>query len=133
MWDHNAYARLLNTSWLQLNIHKMCNSSHQPVTFRFAKLINSRSIVLSERAYPKDEEEFGEMVSFVKFDDIPREYARLAGMAAEERRRLARSRSSLFAERFHPQRIFSRAGVYAILERVMAKASNTRVVCPRPT
>lgn len=106
---------------VHLNLHKSCESAHNPVVFRAALLLSRGAAVLSERAYPKDEEEFRGLVHFGAVDalpamldgllhrsDAPALPRRSDGRALQTRREVA----ALFAERFAPRRIFERAGLY---------------------
>ena len=123
-WTGKDFATVLTVSPIHVNIHKNCEEVHNPVTFRFAKLLNSGVLLISEFSYPKDEEEFEGLVSFVNFTDIPSEYWRLANMSGEARRELAQTRRKRFAKRFHPPALFERAGIYDMLEESFAVAAS---------
>jgi hypothetical protein len=115
-WDDHAYERVLNTHNIYVNLHKECGSgSHWPVTWRNAKLLNSHALIISERAYSKDEQEFEGLVDFVDTHQIPERYRQLANMNATARQQIADSRAQAFSNKFDPGRIFERAGIYGNL------------------
>ena len=133
VWAAASFARLLGEHGLFVNLHKSvpakheswqarCGDAHNPVTFRFAKLLSEATLLLSERCDPSDEAELDGLVSFVAFDDLGAEYGRLVGMGAAEREALAQVRQAGFAARFAPEAIVRRAGIAAALERRAASS-----------
>ena len=126
VWDDVAYFQLLGSTTVFINLHKsvvqgsanwapICGDSHNPATFRFAKLLNVGAILISERCYPADEAEFHGLVSFVDFDSIGNEFARLRDMDVSERMAMAHHRRVKFFGRFDPALIMKRAGIASML------------------
>jgi len=120
VWKDSAYEALLKRHDIFLNIHNYCMDGHNPVTFRVARLLNARGIVISERCHPKDEIEFDGIVTFVNTTvswpaALAAAYNRTAAMPAHERTSLAARRHRLWTKRFAPATIFERAGLYELL------------------
>ena len=90
-----------------------------PVTFRVPKLLDAGALIISLRCHPEDEAEFAGMVDFVEESDILPTFWRLAAQPPDARRELAAQRRALFRERFTPQRIFERAGIYGRLDQLL--------------
>ena len=127
VWDDKSFGALLNADPpnLFVNLHKQCGERHNPVTFRQAKLLNARQLILSERCYEKEEDEYKGMVRFVGPDDqsgnAKNGSASCVRSIADEYHRIVQSRSwaeeadkaaELFVRRFQPRDIFWRAGLY---------------------
>lgn len=111
-----------------LNLHKTCESQHNPVVFRTALLLSRGATVLSERAYWRDEQEYAGLVRFGRVQEL----ATMLDAALDSPPGINRGSSAgsvvtttamhalqthahvakLYAERFAPQRIFERALVY---------------------
>jgi hypothetical protein len=118
-WDVDAYERVLDTHNIYLNLHKRgCSDGGiNPITWRNAKLLNAHALIISQRAYPKDEEEFEGLIDFVALKEIPERYRQLANMDTPVRQKIADERARLFSERFQARHIFERAGVYGNITR----------------
>ena len=122
LWDAEEYRQLLRTHDIWLNIHKLCGDAHNPVTFRVQRVLSAGGLLISERAYWKDEREFDGLVDFVglRGDNstaLVAEYRRVATLSATERAEIAATRQRRFHERFSPKRIFERTGLYALFDR----------------
>jgi hypothetical protein len=127
LWSPMAFERWWRASgrWAaHLNLHKACESARNPVVFRTSILLSRGATVISERANHKDEREYAGLVHFGAVDEIPHLLNRLwiapqpATPFGARRVRSVQLRpelASVYAERFAPQRIFERAGVYAAL------------------
>ena len=111
VWTDAGLAALLRQYDCFLNVHKNCERGHAPVTFRHALLLSAGKLLLSERAYPRDEAEYEGMVTFVDRDHIPREYRRLLARRAAWRADAARAYAR-FRRGFSPARLFARAGIF---------------------
>lgn len=122
VWSDAEFAQLMGRFSVFLNMHKNCGSAHEPVeVFRVNKLLSAGGLVISERSYPKDEQEFEGIVSFADgMAGVAEEYLRLAHMPKAERETLAGARAARFVARFAPARIFERAGIYARFDELFA-------------
>ena len=130
VWTEDEYARLLKRHDVFLNVHKGCGDPHNPVTFRVSKILNAGGLIISERAFPKDEREYEGLVTFVNvtidnmthnfnMTAVTNEFWRTAAMSAAERAALAERRQQAFAKRFAPERLFERAGIYDLFTQVL--------------
>ena len=81
------------------------------------------NIVLSERCHPLDEAEFNGTVRFMPQDAIPAAFNRMCRLE-DEWRAEARQAHALFRERFEPRRLFEEAGIYQMLQRLIAYGAN---------
>ena len=54
-FDDVGFKRIVSSFDIHVNLHKACGDTHNPITFRVAKLLNARRLILSEHAHPKDE------------------------------------------------------------------------------
>ena len=127
LWSPVAFERWWRASgrWaVHLNLHKSCESARNPVVFRTSILLSRGATIISERANHKDEREYAGLVHFGPVDEIPHLLHRLwiapqpatpFGARRERSLQLRPELASVYAERFAPQRIFERAGVYAAL------------------
>lgn len=123
-WDDDAYERVLDTHNIFLNLHKGCNTNPslphhlwEPVTWRNAKLLNSHALIISQRAYAKDEQEFEGLIDFIDIHKIPDRWLQLINMDPSTRQQIADERARVFSQKFEPRRIFERAGIYGNLTR----------------
>ena len=91
-----------------LNLHKDAYAA-RPVTFRNAVLLSEGKLIVSERAYAKDETEYDGMILFS--DDIVSDYHRLVDDVDVATQFLRRA-SEKFPARFAPVELFRRAGIY---------------------
>ena len=112
VWDDGAFVnRVLSHFTIFLNLHKDCGDSHNPVTFRVAKLLNAEGLVLSERCHPRDEAEYAGMVLFVNDTaSIVSTHTQLVQSGSWRAR--AQEAAARFQQRFQPRAIFERAGIY---------------------
>ena len=90
-----------------LNLHKDAYAA-RPVTFRNAVLLSEGKLIVSERAYAKDETEYDGMILFS--DDIVSDYHRLVDDVDVATQFLRRA-SEKFPARFAPVELFRRAGI----------------------
>ena len=136
VWSHDAFQRVLNSPSIFLNVHKSvvkgshhwnasCGDHHNPVTFRFAKLLNSGALLISEKCNQRDELEFADLVNFTRFSNLGHKFARLQRLTRAQRHELAVRRRNTFAERFAPEKVFLRAGITELLHRRSADDSQT--------
>ena len=107
-WNNTAFAALMQRFDVFLNLHKDAKAA-RPVTFRNAVLLGEGKLVVSERAYAKDETEYNGMIVFS--DDIVSDYHRLVDDVDVGTQFLRRS-SARFPARFAPVELFRRAGIY---------------------
>ena len=117
---------------VHLNLHKSCERSANPVVFRTSIFLSRGATVISEHSHPSDEVEYAGLIHFATVAQIPavleREWipAQPPTPFGDRRRRSMQVRAEVreqYAERFAPQRIFERAGVYASL---LSFANGTR-------
>ena len=114
-WSAARMAAVLRSHGSFVNVHKGCNESSNPVAPRVPMLLSARALVISERCHNLDEREYEGMVSFVPFEDIPREFAAMRALNRMERMALIAARAARFAARFEPRRVYEEAGVHALL------------------
>ena len=114
-WSDARMAAVLRSHGTFVNVHKGCNESSNPVAPRVPMLLSARALVISERCHALDEREYEGMVSFVPFEDIPREFAAMRALSRVERAALVAARAARFAARFAPRRVYEEAGVHALL------------------
>ncbi len=110
------------------------NSARTPEADEEIFILNPRNFRMTcVRQDPEDEAEFAGMVDFVEESDILPTFWRLAAQPPDARRERAAQRRALFRERFTPQRIFERAGIYGRLDRLLQQdASDNRVFILHP-
>ena len=106
---------------------KWCGTAHWQsqtgiAAFRVATLVDHGALVVSHRTNPSDQEAFDVTISFTEASGLAQEVLRLQSMNEEERTALAQARTRAFRERFRPEEIFQRAGVY---DRLQSHASET--------
>ena len=107
-WNNTAIAALMQHFDVFLNLHKDAYAA-RPVTFRNAVLLSEGKLIVSERAYAKDETEYDGMILFS--DDIVSDYHRLVDDVDVATQFLRRA-SEKFPARFAPVELFRRAGIY---------------------
>ena len=74
LWDSNAFSSWwvsVGSRAIHLNLHKSCESSHNPVVFRTSLLLSRGASVISEHSYAKDEAEYNGLVHFAKVEQLP--------------------------------------------------------------
>ena len=76
---------------------------------RLALLLANRALVVSERADPEDEAEYGGIVRFAALEEMPSALAALAALAPAAREAEAERTRTLFQKRFSVGRIFRQA------------------------
>jgi hypothetical protein len=107
-----------------VNLHKECGVRHNPVTWRSPKLLNSRKMVISERAHPLDELEYDGMLLWAdNMSDVARLYRQFA---AGGWRKFAERAHERFKRRFDAAAIFERAGIYDRLRDSHTQSKKTR-------
>ena len=117
-WSDQRLAAVLQSYGVYVNVHKACNDVRNPVSPRVSMLLSARALVISEHCHDLDERQFEGMVSFVPFEDVSREFARLRAMSRAEREALAAMRAARFARRFAPHRVYEEAGVHELMRRL---------------
>jgi hypothetical protein len=130
VWTEAEYAQLLQQHDIFLNIHKGCDP-HNPITFRVTKILNAGGLVISERAYPKDENAYAGLLTFANITrdnltGIAIAYRQIANLSSAERKALAAERHRIFGDRFAPARIFKRAAIYELFDKMLMPNSSTR-------
>ncbi|KAL1523692.1 hypothetical protein AB1Y20_018623 [Prymnesium parvum] len=108
-----GYAKVVLAFDIHVNLHKECGDAHNPITFRVAKLLNARKLIISEHAHPKDEEEFAGMLVYA--DNMSHVAALYRSLAQYEWRERARVAAARFRRKFQPVDIFKRARIYESL------------------
>ncbi len=108
VWNESAFGEMLSKHDLFVNLHKGCRTG-DPVTFRVPVLLNEGKLILSDRAYSHDEDEFKGMVLFAGVGRLADAYRALR---ATDTAPLQRHAARLFAARFAPRETFRRAGLY---------------------
>ena len=126
-WDDTALQHTLRSYDLFVNVHKGCEFQHAPVTWRHAVVLNAGKLIISERSYPQDEKEYEGLVTFVDRANIPKEYLRLLSRREHWRTDATRAHEG-FAQRFDPERLFRRAGIYRALNDAMQPTIKTAFV-----
>jgi hypothetical protein len=131
VWTEAEYAQLLQQHDIFLNIHKGCGDPHNPITFRVTKILNAGGLVISERAYPKDENAYAGLLTFANITrdnltGIAVAYRQIANLSSAERKALAAERHRIFGDRFAPARIFKRAAIYELFDKMLMPNRSTR-------
>jgi hypothetical protein len=121
VWTEAAWVRATAITSVWFSVHKRCNNSvPQPFeSFRASTLLRYGRLLLSERSHAQDERAFAGIVRFLKVEDIPREYLRLAALSQAERTALGEASRSEFASRFDPAVLFRQAGIYELLDKLL--------------
>ena len=130
-WEDEPLAQILHTDQFYLNLHKGCEAAgRSPVTFRVSRILSMPGgrMILSERCHPFDEAEFNGTVHFMPQEAIPSVFDRLCH-SEDEWRAEARRAHEVFRERFEPRHLFQEAGIYRLLQHLVARG--TRSVIPR--
>ena len=68
-------------------------------TLRNSQLLNAHSLIIAEKANPRDMEEYKDMISFVTVAQVPNEFNRMMRMSTERRQALADDRAARQAHR----------------------------------
>ena len=113
IFSHHTHLR--TPSSVSSHREAKCGDSHNPVTFRFAKLLSEGALLISERCDARDEAELHGLVTFARFDDIGVHFARMMRLGDTERSQLASQAQRRFFERFAPADIVRRAGITSLL------------------
>eukprot|EP00928_Gymnodinium_smaydae_P040949 TRINITY_DN2772_c0_g2_i1.p1 TRINITY_DN2772_c0_g2~~TRINITY_DN2772_c0_g2_i1.p1 ORF type:complete len:390 (-),score=64.56 TRINITY_DN2772_c0_g2_i1:86-1255(-) len=137
VWDDDGFKALLSTTDIFLNLNHRCDmndtfteKNRQPVFWRVPKLINAHGLVISEPCWPEDAAEFEGLVDFVPFSKIPKKFAELAALPAQERQRLGDERAKLFARKFAPKHIFERASIFSLLTCLQDPSCDPKTTLP---
>ena len=66
IWKPEQYATFLRSgrASIFLNVHKGCGDAHNPITFRVARLLSARALLISESAYDADMADYDGLVDF---------------------------------------------------------------------
>ena len=112
IWDERALAALVNnrTPAVFLNLHKRCTQDErtQPLeSVRLSHLLSTGGLVVSQRSHLADEAPYSSLVTFAPRAALMAEIASL--LRHPNLAELARRRSELFRQRFHPEMIVARA------------------------
>lgn len=136
VWSARTFQKMLETEEVFLNIHKSmknknwndsCDDAHNPVTFRVPLLLNTGALIISQKSYKADENQYKDMVSFVAFEDIGKEYNYFKSLSVSERQVLATRRHALFAKTFMPSKIFNESGVTNLLHNLTIQKNELNV------
>lgn len=95
------------------------------------KILNAGGLVISERAYPKDENAYAGLLTFANITrdnltGIAIAYRQIANLSYAERKALAAERHRIFGDRFAPARIFKRAAIYELFDKMLMPNRSTR-------
>jgi hypothetical protein len=82
---------------------------------RMSQLLSFGGLVISTRAYHKDEAKYKGLITFTSRAGIVREFAKLAALSSEQREQLSRSRETAYRARFDPVGVLRSAGVMSLL------------------
>ena len=115
VWDDAQYERLTRDHHFFVNLHKQCEVTHAPVTFRHAQLLSAARLVISPPAHPLDEAAYAGLVTFVPFEQIAATHRAWAAMPAPRRAARQLEVWEAFRRRFDPPRLFEDAGIYQAL------------------
>lgn len=113
-WTDAAFQGILKHHSIFLNLHKgECGWERNPfAAARASRILSAGGILISEKAYGKDETAFGSVVNFTTFETIPTVYANYQQMTSTafdtERQRIA----GIYQTNFAPSVIFANAGIY---------------------
>ena len=118
-FSHATFAtNVLSNFDIFVNLHKTCGEAHNPITWRNAKLLNSRKMIISERSHPKDEAEYSGMMLWVSnMSEVAAQYQQYANGGWRD---FAQKASVRFRRKFHAIDIFERAGIYQRLGMSLA-------------
>jgi len=116
-WTETAFVGLLKHHNIFLNLHKGdCKWERNPfAAVRASRLLSAGAILISEKAYYKDETEFAGLVDFVNFDAIPSTYAHYFAQDDVTYENLRLSRRSSYMTKFAPTAIFTNADIYTMM------------------
>jgi len=116
-WTSNAMSGILKHNNIFLNLHKGdCRWDINPfAAARVSRLLSAGGIVISEKAYYKDETAFAGLVDFVDFDAIPATYADYYTKTISQFDSNATTKRNAFAQYWAPNVIFENASIYADL------------------
>jgi len=116
-WTSSAMSGILKHNNIFLNLNKGdCRWATNPfAAARASRLLSAGGIVISEKAYYKDETAFAGLVDFVDFDAIPTTYAEYYGKTISQFDSNATSKRATFATSFAPEALFTNANIYADL------------------
>merc|ERR1719323_1284030 len=98
-WTEPAMIGILKHHNIFVNLHKGdCRWERNPfAAVRASRLLSAGAILISEKAYSKDQDEFAGLVDFVDFDAIPTTYANYFSQDAVTYENLRTSRRSTYA------------------------------------
>jgi len=116
-WTSDAMSGILKHNNIFVNLHKGdCRWSINPfAAARVSRLLSAGGVIVSERAYSKDETAFAGLVDFVEFDAIPATYADYYSKTIPEFDTNATSKRTTFSQYWSPSVIFTNASIYADL------------------
>ena len=123
VWDDAHYAALLRDHHFFVNLHKQCEVTHAPVTFRHSQLLSAARLVASPPAHPLDEAAYAGLVTFVPFEQIAATHRAWAAMPAPRRAARQLEVWQAFRQRFDPARLFADAGIYEALLQTRGSAA----------
>jgi hypothetical protein len=117
IWSEEALSSYITKPHVSLFVNAHYNeSSHKTFeSARCSNVLSSAGILISERSYHKDEEEFEPFVDFVEQKDIEKKFDEYVNMEPEKRQSIAIERYEAYKLKFNPSDIFKRANVKEIL------------------
>jgi hypothetical protein len=119
VWTEADFARHMAGNALFLSLHKSNGTPNAFESFRAAQVLRYGGILISERSYSADEDEFEGLVLFKRVDAIGTAYRELAfNTPAAQLANRAAAAAARYSTLFRPVKLFERAGVYALLDRL---------------
>ena len=113
IWNDQEWTRFVQMHSIFLNVHKTCNDRELGGdSVRFARILNTRGLVISQTVNTRDMLDFEGIVDFVPLHELAERHRVLAAMSPTEREHLAQVRYGKFKARHSPHTIFGRAGIY---------------------
>ena len=120
VWSNKTFRDLIQSSngpSIFLSIHKNCNRAGMPFeALRGSLLLSAGALLISERSYTKDMNEYRGMVNFAPAGRALREAATaIMVLSADEREVRARRANAAFQSRFSPLAIIKKARVFDVI------------------
>lgn len=126
----------MNRSSMFLSIHKRCggvNNSQAFEAFRAAQVFRFGRILVSERSHRLDEESYAGVVTFAPLQQIASAYHAIANLSHVDQVAHARRSWVQYAQRFEPARLFAKAGIYDMLDRLLLQKESMLINTTRTT
>jgi len=116
IWNQSQFDNFTNTPTIFIDIPKFCDSRLGVPSARMSQLLSAGAHIIALNYNPDDQKNFEGLVTFVPQDQLLEAYNQAASLPPQERSDQAARRIELYGQRFAPNLIFEKAGIYDLLD-----------------